>query len=62
LRGKGDGQGDRVVLHPEVTNGHSGVYQVGSLTASPPAAMDERDKKDVKDKTTESPDLARALL
>jgi len=39
LRGKGDGQGGRVVLHPQVTNGHSGVYSVGTLTASPPAAL-----------------------
>ncbi len=39
LRGKGDTQGGRVVLHPEVTNGHSGVYQVGSLSASPPAVQ-----------------------
>jgi hypothetical protein len=36
-RGEGDGQGGRVVLHPQVTNGHGGVYSVGSLTASPPA-------------------------
>lgn len=38
LRGNGDAQGGRVVLHPEVTNGYHGVYHVGSLTASPPAA------------------------
>lgn len=37
LRGRGDGQGERVVLHPEVTNGHHGVYHLRSLTASPPA-------------------------
>ena len=39
LRGVGDAQGGRVVVHPEVTNGHSGVYHVGTLTASPPAAL-----------------------
>ena len=38
LRGNGDAQGGRVVLHPEITNGHTGVYHVGPLTASPPAA------------------------
>jgi hypothetical protein len=37
LQGSGDGQGDRVVLLPEVTNGHNGTYQLSALTASPPA-------------------------
>ncbi len=37
LRGKGDGQSERVVLHSEVTNGYHGVYYLKSLTASPPA-------------------------
>jgi hypothetical protein len=36
LRGKGDGRSG-VVLHPQVTNGHHGIFSLGSLTASPPA-------------------------
>ena len=35
--GRKDAAVDQVVLHPQVTNGHSGSYGVGSLTASPPA-------------------------
>lgn len=39
LGGKGDGQGERVVLHSEVTNGHNGIYHVKTLTASPPVVQ-----------------------
>ena len=38
LRGTGDDQGVRVIRFPEVKDGYTGVYNVGSLTASPPAA------------------------
>ncbi len=37
VRGRPDAQVGRVVLFPQVTNGYHGVYEVGALTASPPA-------------------------
>lgn len=37
LRGSPDSQAGRVVLLPQITNGHRGIYGVGTLTASPPA-------------------------
>jgi hypothetical protein len=37
LRGSGDDQGTRVIRFPEVRQGYDGVYNVGKLTASPPA-------------------------
>lgn len=37
VRGRADAQTGRVVLHPQVTNGYYGFYEVGTLTASPPA-------------------------
>jgi len=37
VRGRADAQAGRVVLNPQVTNGYHGVYDVGTLTASPPA-------------------------
>jgi hypothetical protein len=37
VRGSADPQSGRVVLHPQMTNGYHGIYEVGSLTASPPA-------------------------
>lgn len=42
LRGRGDAQGGRIVLHPEVKNGHHGLFHVGPLTASPPAVRADR--------------------
>jgi len=38
IRGKGDDKGVRVILHP-LEGGFHGVYNVGPLTASPPAAQ-----------------------
>jgi hypothetical protein len=37
LKGSGDDQGVRVIRYPAVTDGYTGVYNVGALTASPPA-------------------------
>ena len=37
LRGRAGVGAGRVTLHPQVTNGHHGFYEVGTLTASPPA-------------------------
>jgi hypothetical protein len=37
LRGRAEAGSGRVTLHPEVTRGYHGVYEVGDLTASPPA-------------------------
>lgn len=37
LRGRGDAQGGRIVLHSEVKNGHHGLFHIGPPTASPPA-------------------------
>jgi hypothetical protein len=37
VRGSANAQTGRVVLHPEMTNGYHGLYEVGSLTASLPA-------------------------
>lgn len=42
LRGRGDAQGGRIVLHPEVKNGHHGVFHIGPPTASPPAVRADR--------------------
>jgi hypothetical protein len=41
IRGKGDDKGVRVILHP-LEGGFHGVYNVGPLTASPPAAPDAK--------------------
>lgn len=42
LRGRGDAQGGRIVLHSEVKNGHHGVFHIGPPTASPPAVPADR--------------------